>query len=152
MVELNRNEIRILAYLKLHGPTFAVDFDDEDYGWCLSLKDKKLVVIELPNPNFLYQLSPEQQMQYQVKITSLGVDQLALHQERLHDKIEEDSKREEERRADDAKAVENKKKDYRHDFCVAAFGGAVTLFIEHLGDVIHFVDVLLDEIWIFLAH
>lgn len=152
MMDLTKDELRILAYLKLHWTTFVADLDDEDYGWCLSLKEKKLVAIELPDPNFLYQLSPEKQNQYQVKITSEGLNQLALHQERLQNKEEADAKREEERRADNAKAVKDKKKDYRHDFLVAAFGGAVTLLFEHRGDIIHFVNVLLDQIWIFLSH
>lgn len=48
--------------------------------------------------------------------------------------------------SDRAHAIREKKKDYRHDFAVAAFGSAVALFLEHIGDVIDFIKVSVEKI------
>ena len=44
----------------------------------------------------------------------------------------------ENRRADEIKAEKDKKHSFRHDFLVAAFTVALTLFLEHLHDVAEF--------------
>lgn len=45
----------------------------------------------------------------------------------------------EKRRADEIKAEKEKKYSFRHDFFVAAFTVALTLFFEHIHDIIEFV-------------
>lgn len=45
----------------------------------------------------------------------------------------------ENRRADAIKAEKDKKHSFRHDFLVAAFSVALTLFLEHIHNVIEFV-------------
>ena len=45
----------------------------------------------------------------------------------------------ENRRADEIKAEEEKKHSFRHDFFVAAFTIALTLFFEHIHDIIEFI-------------
>lgn len=45
----------------------------------------------------------------------------------------------ENRRADEIKAEKDKKHSFRHDFLVAAFTVALTLFLEHFHDIIEFV-------------
>ena len=45
----------------------------------------------------------------------------------------------ENRRADEIKAEKNKKHSFRHDFFVAAFTITLTLFFEHLHDIIELV-------------
>lgn len=45
----------------------------------------------------------------------------------------------ENRRADEIKAEKNKKHGFHHDFLVAAFTVTLTLFLEHLHDIIEFV-------------
>ena len=45
----------------------------------------------------------------------------------------------ENRRADEIKAEKDKKHSFRHDFLVAAFTVALTLFLEHIHDIIEFV-------------
>lgn len=45
----------------------------------------------------------------------------------------------ENRRADEIKAEKDKKHSFRHDFFVAAFTVALTLFFEHIHDIIEFV-------------
>lgn len=44
--------------------------------------------------------------------------------------------------ADDSQRIVDKKKARIHDFFVAAFGSAFTLFLEHLDDIVHFVQRL----------
>ena len=45
----------------------------------------------------------------------------------------------ENRRADEVKAEKEKKHSFRHDFFVAAFTVALTLFFEHIHDIIEFI-------------
>ena len=45
----------------------------------------------------------------------------------------------ENRRADAVKAEQEKKHSFRHDFLVAAFTVALTLFFEHIQDIIEFI-------------
>lgn len=45
----------------------------------------------------------------------------------------------ENRRADEIKAEKEKKYSLRHDFFVAAFTVALTLFFEHIQDIIEFI-------------
>ena len=45
----------------------------------------------------------------------------------------------ENRRVDGIKAEKEKKHSFRHDFLVAAFSVALTLFFEHIQDIIEFV-------------
>lgn len=67
-------------------------------------------------------------------------------------KAECDAKRREEDAANNAKAVEDKKQQFRHDFHVAAFSVALTLALERLGDIVHFVQVAAEKVLLFLRH
>lgn len=55
------------------------------------------------------------------------------------DMAEYHSEYNENRRANEVKAEKDKKHSFRHDFLVAAFTVALTLFLEHLHDIIEFV-------------
>lgn len=57
----------------------------------------------------------------------------------VQDMAEYHSEYNENRRADEVKAEKDKKHGFRHDFLVAAFTVALTLFLEHLHDIIEFV-------------
>ena len=46
------------------------------------------------------------------------------------------------KRSDDLLAVKDKRKQKRHDFLVAAFSSAFALLIEHIGDIVYFVQKL----------
>ena len=45
----------------------------------------------------------------------------------------------ENRRADEVKAEKEKKHSFRHDFLVAAFTVTLTLFFEHIHDIVEFI-------------
>lgn len=55
------------------------------------------------------------------------------------DMAEYHSEYNENRRADEIKAEKEKKHSFRHDFFVAAFTVTLTLFFEHIHDIIEFV-------------
>ena len=151
MIELPESAFRALEYLAAYGPAFCRDIPDEEYFWFLHLKEKGLAKMELPDPNFLYLLPPEKRGWYQMKITGEGFTLLQLHKEKLQKEIDIEANREADRRSDYVQAIEDKKKDRRHDFLVAAFGAAVALFFEHIGDVVDAVTVLLERILVLLA-
>ena len=151
MTELPASALRALEYLAANGPTFCRDIPDKEYVWFLHLKEKGLVKMELPDPNFLYLLPPEKQDWYQMKITGEGFVLLHLLQEKLQKEKEIEAKREAERESDRVQAVKDKKKDRRHDFLVAAFGAAVALLFEHIGDVVDAITVMLERILLLLG-
>lgn len=140
-IYLSEGEQAALEYLATRGPVFGMDIDKDIYFDFVRLKDVGFAVYELPDPNFLYQLPPEKQEAYQFKITSAGYNEYI----RLKQVREERAKQEEYRSAKDAQAVLDQKKSRRHDFCVAAFGGAVTLFVEHFGEIVDLIELLLES-------
>lgn len=71
-------------------------------------------------------------------ITAQGLSAFLNENESRNQKADEDAKQ----RADDSQRIVDKKKARIHDFFVAAFGSAFTLFLEHLDDIVHFVQRL----------
>lgn len=117
------------------GPVFAKDIGFPRYWNFVRLKDLGFAKLETPDPNFSYMLPEDKREAYQFKITKPGYNEYL----RLKQMREERAKQEEAQHAQDAQMILDKKKDRRHDFCVAAFGCAVTLIIEHLGDIANFI-------------
>lgn len=59
--------------------------------------------------------------------------------------------KEEQAYADRAQILADKKHDRRHDFFVAAFSVAATLFAEHIGDIIDFSKVTAEKVLVLLG-
>ena len=83
----------------------------------------------------------------ELRIGSLGIAAMLEYESRLKKEENERARQEAKDRAEHAQAVEDKKKDRRHDFLVAAFGGIVTLLVEHFGDIMHFLQKLVDIVF-----
>lgn len=71
-------------------------------------------------------------------ITSQGLSAFLSESEVRNQKAEQEAKD----RAQDVQRIVDKKKARIHDFHVAAFGSGFTLFLEHLDDILHFVQRL----------
>lgn len=71
-------------------------------------------------------------------ITTQGLSAFLSENESRNQKADEDAKQ----RTDDSQRVIDKKKARIHDFHVAAFGSAFTLFLEHLDDIVHLIQRL----------
>ena len=138
-IYLSDGEFAALEYLVTVGPVFANDIEPEIYWDFVRLKDVGFAVMQTPDPNFLYMLPEERRDAYQFKFTNAGYNEY-LRLKQMHD---ERADQEERQRAQDNQLLLDKKKDQRHDFCVAAFGGAVTLIVEHFDVVADFVAHLL---------
>lgn len=80
------------------------------------------------------------------KLTPEGLHLLLSAQEAAKQKADEQAQQAEKDASDRAQVLSDKKKDYRHDFAVAAFGSAFTLFIEHVGDIIDFIEISVEKI------
>lgn len=80
------------------------------------------------------------------RLTERGLSALSAHQDKVDREAQQHAQRAAEREADRANAIMDKKKDHRHDFAVAAFGGAVTLFFEHFGDLIDLLQLSLEKV------
>lgn len=52
------------------------------------------------------------------------------------------AEQEKEQRAQEAQRIKDKKQARIHDFHVAAFGSAFALLLEHLSDIVHFIQRL----------
>lgn len=139
---LSDKEQIALDRLATNGPIFGLDIPFDDYFAFVRLKDIGYAVQELPNPNFLHELTDERKSAYQFKITPDGYNEYI----RLKQMRDERAKQEEAQRAKDAQVALDKKQDRRHDFKVAAFGGAVTLFVEHFGRVVDCIEVIIEKI------
>ena len=82
------------------------------------------------------------------RLTERGLSALSAHQDKIDREAQQHAQRDAERKADRANALFDKKQERRHDFAVAAFGGAVALFFEHLGDIKDFVQPLVEKIFL----
>lgn len=71
-------------------------------------------------------------------ITAQGLSAFLSESEVRNQKAEQEAKD----RAQDVQRIVDKKKARIHDFHVAAFGSGFTLFLEHLDDILHFVQRL----------
>ena len=141
-IVLSDGERSALKYLVTVGPVFAKDIDFPEYWDFVRLKTLGFAKMELPDPNFLYLLPDDRHEAYQFKITGPGYNEYL----RLEQARNERAHQEEQRKADRAEDIKNQKKNRRHDFAVAAFGGVVTLFVEHINDVMHLLDVAIKHV------
>lgn len=71
-------------------------------------------------------------------ITAQGLSAFLSESEVRNQKAEQEAKDS----AQSAQRIVDKKKARIHDFLVAAFGSAFALFLEHLDDIVHFIQRL----------
>lgn len=95
---------------------------------------------------------------YGYRLTAKGIEalrqedvRLAAAEQAAEDHAREQAQQAEKDSSDRAQVLSDKKKDYRHDFAVAAFGAAVTLFVEHIGDIIDFSKVTVEKVLLLLG-
>ena len=86
-----------------------------------------------------------------LNLKSIGKHAMLEHEYALEQVRKERSDQEAKERAAHAQNVKDKKKDRCHDFLVAAFGAAVALLFEHIGDVVDAITVMLERILLLLG-
>lgn len=134
-VVLSDREFAALKRLS-DGFVFSNEVSSAEKLCFMRLVSAGLAKLEPPDPNSLYLLPQHLWEVKQYKITQPGLG-LFLQLQQARD---ERARQEEQRIADRAQTIEDQKKNRRHDFAVAAFGGAITLFVEHIDDILHFLD------------
>lgn len=82
------------------------------------------------------------------KITALGEDALKEIEDAAQKMSEDNAKHDEEKRSEQLQALKDKKQSFNHDFVVAAFSVLLTLAVEHIQEILDFV----NEILCFLFH
>lgn len=78
-----------------------------------------------------------------------GEDLLAAEEQRRQQVADQKAEAAREKAANDAKAVLDKKKSRRHDFKVAAFTVILTLFLEHISEIVNFIKAAFRAIGLF---
>ena len=81
-----------------------------------------------------------------IAISDKGNFLLSAEERRRKELADQDAQKAAEKRANDQKAVMDKKQSFRHDFHVAAFSVALTLFLEHIDDIVDFVKTVFKGI------
>lgn len=83
------------------------------------------------------------------RLTPAGESALASFNEACdkarHDQAQKRAEDAAKRESDRAQVLADKKRDYRHDFKVAAFTVVLTLLVEHFGKIIDFVKFLIGK-------
>lgn len=69
-----------------------------------------------------------------------GADVLSAIDDRAKQQAEDNARAAEKEQSDRLQLASDRKKDYRHDFVVAAFSVALTLCVEHADDLFHFCE------------
>ncbi|MBR2798932.1 MAG: hypothetical protein IKE17_14495 [Clostridia bacterium] len=82
-------------------------------------------------------------------VDAKGEDLLATHEQRRQQVADQKAEAAREKAANDAKAVLDKKKSHRHDFKVAAFTVILTLFLEHISEIVNFIKAVFKAIGLF---
>lgn len=108
---------------------------------------------DMPQPIFQHLSSAHQntqnlqrmadsQEQYAKEIATIRAELERTRQEFADYKAEQNKQHE----ADSLNAISEKKKLYRHEYRVAAFTVALTLFIEHFLDIVDLVQFLIEQL------
>ena len=135
-ITLSDSEYNALRYLVKHGPVFSSDIDYPMKWDFIFLKNHGLAKLELPDPNFLYHLPEDRHTAYQFKLTSDGYEcykREALAKQQL---TEEQARHEAEREADRAQAVEEKKRDHRHDLKILILSALISAALDLVNSLI----------------
>ena len=86
------------------------------------------------------------------RMTIAASDYLQALDQEAQERADQRAAAEREKRADKSQAVVDRKQKLRHDYKVAAFTVILTLFVEHIGDILNFVKVTLVPILRSLFH
>ena len=129
-ITLSDSEYDALRYLVNHGPVFSVDIDYPMKWDFIFLKNHGLAKLELPDPDFLYHLPEDRHTAYQFKLTSDGYECYKREASAKQQLIDEQARHEAEREADRAQAVEEKKRDHRHDLKILILGALISFVLD----------------------
>ena len=135
-ITLSDSEYDALSYLVKHGPVFSVDIDYPMKWDFIFLKNHGLAKLELPDPNFLYHLPEDRHTAYQFKLTSDGYECYKRETLAKQQLIEEQARHEAEREADRAQAVEEKKRDHRHDLKILILSALISAALDLVNSLI----------------
>ena len=135
-ITLSDSEYDALSYLVKHGPVFSVDIDYPMKWDDIFLKNHGLAKLELPDPNFLYHLPEDRHAAYQFKLTSYGYECYKRETLAKQQLIEEQARHEAEREADRAQAVEEKKRDHRHDLKILILSALISAALDLVNSLI----------------
>ena len=135
-ITLSDSEYDALSYLVKHGPVFSVDIDYPMKWDFIFLKNHGLAKLELPDPNFLYHLPEDRHTAYQFKLTSYGYECYKRETLAKQQLIEEQARHEAEREADRAQAVEEKKRDHRHDLKILILSALISAALDLVNSLI----------------
>ena len=135
-ITLSDSEYDALRYLVNHGPVFSVDIDYPMKWDFIFLKNHGLAKLELPDPNFLYHLPEDRHTAYQFKLTSDGYECYKREASAKQQLIDEQARHEAEREADRAQAVEEKKRDHRHDFKILILSALISATLDLVNSLI----------------
>ncbi len=135
-ITLSDSEYDALRYLVKHGPVFSVDIDYPMKWDFIFLKNHGLAKLELPDPNFLYHLPEDRHTAYQFKLTSDGYECYKRETLAKQQLIDEQARHEAEREADRAQAVEEKKRDHRHDLKILILSALISAALDLVNSLI----------------
>lgn len=135
-ITLSDSEYDALSYLVNHGPVFSVDIDYPMKWDFIFLKNHGLAKLELPDPNFLYHLPEDRHTAYQFKLTSDGYECYKREESAKQQLIDEQARHEAERKADRAQAVEEKKRDHRHDLKILILSALISAALDLVNSLI----------------
>ena len=135
-VTLSDSEFAALSYLVKHGPVFSSDIDYPMKWDFIFLKEHKMAKLEPPNPNFLYHLPEDRHAAYQFKLTSYGYECYKREASAKQKLIDEQARHEAEREADRAQAVEEKKRDHRHDLKILILSALISAALDLVNSLI----------------
>lgn len=135
-ITLSDSEYDALRYLVNHGPVFSVDIDYPMKWDFIFLKNHGLAKLELPDPNFLYHLPEDRHTAYQFKLTSDGYECYKREASAKQKLIDEQARHEAEREADRAQAVEEKKRDHRHDLKILILSALISAALDLVNSLI----------------
>ena len=135
-ITLSDSEYDALRYLVNHGPVFSVDIDYPMKWDFIFLKNHGLAKLELPDPNFLYHLPEDRHTAYQFKLTSDGYECYKREASAKQQLIDEQARHEAEREADRAQAVEEKKRDHRHDLKILILSALISAALDLVNSLI----------------
>lgn len=149
MVNLDQIPHDSLCALDRLGKGESIIIDDlsmEAYFSFLHLEKIGLIERRLPDPNFLYQTPKALWDKELYKLSNDGVTAYKLLQDRRQQMSDQRAEEEAAKAAQEAQRIEDSKKQRRHDFAVAAFGGVVTLFAEHFPEIVDLIKRLFEFI------
>ena len=95
-----------------------------------ALKEKRLADIRLPDPNFLYMIPEDQWDCPMFSITADGMERYILLKEQREQEAQRRAEEKESARAQRTQAVEDKKREHRHDLKILILGALISFVLD----------------------